>query len=240
MLRDYLGKGMHHWFLEWYVVMQFGLFAQASLDTFSSVKMGQLLLDLNFGYLLSLLCPEMSSIDYACYLQQHGSMYNSGSYKARQQASKYGGITPNWGSAGRRFNNFDYNSSQQRGSMPFSIQNGALEFLNEQNRGPRAAKPKKQDRDNSLVDDKSEKTTQLIDSELYNCPDFATEYKDAIFFVIKSYTEDHVHRSIKYNVWASTASGNRKLDSAYRAAKQKEDHCRVFLFFSVRPAPFFL
>lgn len=164
---------------------------------------------------------------------QHGSMYNSGSYKARQQASKYGGITPNWGSAGRRFNNFDYNSSQQRGSMPFSIQNGALEFLNEQNRGPRAAKPKKQDRDNSLVDDKSEKTTQLIDSELYNCPDFATEYKDAIFFVIKSYTEDHVHRSIKYNVWASTASGNRKLDSAYRAAKQKEDHCRVFLFFSV-------
>lgn len=164
---------------------------------------------------------------------QHGSMYNSGSYKARQQASKYGGTTPNWGSAGRRFNNFDYNSSQQRGSMPFSIQNGALEFLNEQNRGPRAAKPKKQDRDNSLVDDKSEKTTQLIDSELYNCPDFATEYKDAIFFVIKSYTEDHVHRSIKYNVWASTASGNRKLDSAYRAAKQKEDHCRVFLFFSV-------
>ncbi|VAI75418.1 unnamed protein product [Triticum turgidum subsp. durum] len=164
---------------------------------------------------------------------QHGSMYNSGSYKARQQASKYGGITPNWGSAGRRFNNFDYNSSQQRGSMPFNIQNGALEFLNEQNRGPRAAKPKKQDRENSLVDDKSEKTTQLIDSELYNCPDFATEYKDAIFFVIKSYTEDHVHRSIKYNVWASTASGNRKLDSAYRAAKQKEDHCRVFLFFSV-------
>ncbi|KAF7108921.1 hypothetical protein CFC21_109278 [Triticum aestivum] len=189
MLRDYLGKGMHHWFLE--------------------------------------------CIDYACYLQQHGSMYNSGSYKARQQASKYGGITPNWGSAGRRFNNFDYNSSQQRVSMPFNIQNGALEFLNEQNRGPRAAKPKKQDRDNSLVDDKSEKTTQLIDSELYNCPDFATEYKDAIFFVIKSYTEDHVHRSIKYNVWASTASGNRKLDSAYRAAKQKEDHCRVFLFFSV-------
>ncbi|XP_044956167.1 YTH domain-containing protein ECT3-like isoform X3 [Hordeum vulgare subsp. vulgare] len=164
---------------------------------------------------------------------QHGTMYNSGSYKAHQQASKYGGTTPNWGSAGRRFNNFDCNSSQQRGSMPFNIQNGALEFLNEQNRGPRAAKPKKQDRDNSLVDDKSEKTTLLIDSELYNRPDFATEYKDAIFFVIKSYTEDHVHRSIKYNVWASTASGNRKLDSAYRAAKQKEDHSRVFLFFSV-------
>jgi len=164
---------------------------------------------------------------------QHGSMYGSGSYKARQQTSKYGGTTPNWGSAGRRFNNFDYNSSQQRVCMPFSIQNGSLEFLNEQNRGPRAAKPKKQDTENSSVDDKSERTAPLVESELYNRLDFATEYKDAIFFVIKSYTEDHVHRSIKYNVWASTASGNRKLDSAYREAKQKEDHCPIFLFFSV-------
>jgi hypothetical protein len=165
-------------------------------------------------------------------LQQHGSMYGSGSYKPRQQTGKYGGATPNWSSAGRRYNNFDYSSSQQR--VPFGIQNGSLEFLNEQNRGPRAAKPKKQDTENSSVEDKSEKPTSLVDSELYNRPDFVTEYKDAKFFVIKSYTEDHVHRSIKYNVWASTASGNRKLDSAYRAAKDKEDHCPIFLFFSVR------
>uniref|UniRef100_A0ACD5ZVK0 Uncharacterized protein n=1 Tax=Avena sativa TaxID=4498 RepID=A0ACD5ZVK0_AVESA len=161
----------------------------------------------------------------------HGSMYGSGSYKARQQASKYGGTTPNWSSGGRRFNNFDYSSSQQR--VPFGIQNGSLEFLNEQNRGPRAAKPKKQDTENSPVDEKSEKPTPLVGSELYNRPDFVTEYKDAKFFVIKSYTEDHVHRSIKYNVWASTVSGNRKLDSAYRAAKDKEEHCPIFLFFSV-------
>ncbi|KAG8086976.1 hypothetical protein GUJ93_ZPchr0010g10069 [Zizania palustris] len=39
--------------------------------------------------------------------------------------------------------------------------------------------------------------------------------------------------SIKYNVWASTVSGNRKLDSAYRMAKEKEGHCPIFLFFSV-------
>ncbi|KAM0905454.1 hypothetical protein ACQ4PT_017370 [Festuca glaucescens] len=162
---------------------------------------------------------------------QHGSMYGSGSYKARQQTGKYGGATPNWSSAGRRYNNFDYSSSQQR--VPFGIQNGSLEFLNEQNRGPRAGKPKKQDTENSSVEDKSEKPTPLVDSELYNRPDFVTEYKDAKFFVIKSYTEDHVHRSIKYNVWASTASGNRKLDSAYRSAKDKEDHCPIFLFFSV-------
>uniref|UniRef100_A0A0A9GAF7 YTH domain-containing family protein n=1 Tax=Arundo donax TaxID=35708 RepID=A0A0A9GAF7_ARUDO len=73
----------------------------------------------------------------------------------------------------------------------------------------------------------------MVDSKQYNHPDFVTEYKDAKFFVIKSYTEDHVHKSIKYNVWASTASGNRKLNVAYREAKQKEDNCPIFLFFSV-------
>lgn len=163
----------------------------------------------------------------------HGSMYGPGSYKGRQQGSKFGGTTPSWSSAGRRFGTFDLSGNQQRGSMPFGSHNGSLEFMNEQNRGPRATKPKIQDTENSSGDEKNEKTVPLIDSELYNRSDFITEYKDAKFFVIKSYTEDHVHRSIKYNVWASTASGNRKLDSAYRAAKEKEEHCPIFLFFSV-------
>ncbi|XP_066353700.1 YTH domain-containing protein ECT1-like [Miscanthus floridulus] len=163
----------------------------------------------------------------------HGSMYGPGSYKGRQQGSKFGGTTPSWSSAGRRFGTFDLSGNQQRGSMPFGSHNGSLEFMNEQNRGPRATKPKIQDTENSSGDEKNEKTVPLIDSELYNRSDFVTEYKDAKFFVIKSYTEDHVHRSIKYNVWASTASGNRKLDSAYRAAKEKEEHCPIFLFFSV-------
>lgn len=166
-------------------------------------------------------------------LQHHGSMYGPGSYKGRQQGSKFGGTTPSWGSTGRRFGTFDLSGNQQRGSMAFGSHNGSLEFMNEQNRGPRATKPKIQDTENSSGEEKNEKTVPLIDSELYNRSDFLTEYKDAKFFVIKSYTEDHVHRSIKYNVWASTASGNRKLDSAYRAAKEKEEHCPIFLFFSV-------
>jgi hypothetical protein len=162
----------------------------------------------------------------------HGSLYGPGSYKARQQGGKYGGTTPSW-SSGRRFGTYDFSTNQQRGSMPFASPNGSLEFMNEQNRGPRATKSKIQETENSLGDEKSEKTVPLIDSELYNRHDFVTDYKGAKFFVIKSYTEDHVHRSIKYSVWASTASGNRKLDSAYRAAKEKEEHGPVFLFFSV-------
>ncbi|KAH0784850.1 hypothetical protein KY290_004448 [Solanum tuberosum] len=49
----------------------------------------------------------------------------------------------------------------------------------------------------------------------------------------ESYSEDDVHKSIKYNVWASTPNGNKKLDVAYQKAQQKSRGCPVFLFFSV-------
>ena len=39
---------------------------------------------------------------------------------------------------------------------------------------------------------------------------------DARFFVIKSYSEDDVHKSIKYGCWTSTAQGNARLDAAWR------------------------
>lgn len=53
------------------------------------------------------------------------------------------------------------------------------------------------------------------------------------FFVIKSYSEDDIHKSIKYNVWASTQNGNKKLDAAYQEAQQKSGGCPIFLLFSV-------
>ena len=52
----------------------------------------------------------------------------------------------------------------------------------------------------------------------------------ARFFVIKSYAEDDIHRSIKYSIWTSTEHGNRRLDQAYKEQKGKGV---VFLFFSV-------
>ncbi|XP_073001878.1 uncharacterized protein [Typha latifolia] len=64
-------------------------------------------------------------------------------------------------------------------------------------------------------------------------PNFVTGYKDAKFFVIKSYNKDDVQASIKYGVWTSSVNGNKKLDSAYREAKEQEDPCPVLLFFSV-------
>ncbi|KAK7380642.1 hypothetical protein VNO78_33157 [Psophocarpus tetragonolobus] len=69
--------------------------------------------------------------------------------------------------------------------------------------------------------------------EHYNGEKFSENYSDAKFFVIKSYSEDDIHKSIKYNVWASTLNGNKKLDAAYQEAKKKPSDCPVFLLFSV-------
>jgi hypothetical protein len=52
----------------------------------------------------------------------------------------------------------------------------------------------------------------------------------ARFFVIKSYSEDDIHKAIKYNIWASTDSGNRRLDTAWKESASKGP---IYLFFSV-------
>lgn len=71
----------------------------------------------------------------------------------------------------------------------------------------------------------------------YNKNDFPVDYVNAKFFVIKSYSEDDVHKSIKYNVWSSTPNGNKKLNHAYEDARRlavgDPVGCPVFLFFSV-------
>ena len=64
----------------------------------------------------------------------------------------------------------------------------------------------------------------------YNPKEFNLTPKGARFFVIKSYSEDDVHRSIKYNIWCSTEHGNRRLDQAFR---EREGKGPVYLFFSV-------
>merc|ERR1711994_760547 len=64
----------------------------------------------------------------------------------------------------------------------------------------------------------------------YNPRDFDLSPKNARFFVVKSYSEDDIHRSIKYEIWCSTEHGNKRLDGAF---KEREARGPVFLFFSV-------
>ncbi|KAJ6899989.1 hypothetical protein NC652_026205 [Populus alba x Populus x berolinensis] len=117
-------------------------------------------------------------------------------------------------------------------------------LLNEQNHGPRTTNAKGSvafggNAAESLGPDgngNSNSITSVISRDQYNLPDFPTSYDHAFFFVIKSYSEDDIHKSIKYNVWASTPNGNKRLDSAYLDSQQKAQKgcsCPVFLFFSV-------
>jgi len=49
------------------------------------------------------------------------------------------------------------------------------------------------------------------------------------FYVIKSFTEEDIHKSIKYNCWSSTRDGNKKLNWAYEKTNSKNSY--VYLFF---------
>ena len=56
-------------------------------------------------------------------------------------------------------------------------------------------------------------------------------------FVIKSFTEDDVFMSLKYGIWASTDSGNRRLDAAFREINGRGP---MYLFFSVNRSGHFV
>lgn len=93
--------------------------------------------------------------------------------------------------------------------------NENVDFLNQQNA-------------NIYID--PSQLTVYMNPSAYNPKEFNTSPKAARFFVIKSYSEDDIHRSIKYNIWCSTEHGNRRLDSAYFKG---DGQVPVYLFFSV-------
>lgn len=71
---------------------------------------------------------------------------------------------------------------------------------------------------------------RLKSANQYNPKDFNLNPKGARFFIIKSYSEDDIHRSIKYSIWCSTDHGNKRLDAAYR---EREGKGPVYFLFSV-------
>ncbi|XP_016309459.1 YTH domain-containing family protein 3-like isoform X1 [Sinocyclocheilus anshuiensis] len=64
----------------------------------------------------------------------------------------------------------------------------------------------------------------------YSPKDFDWNLKNGRVFIIKSYSEDDIHRSIKYSIWCSTEHGNKRLDGAYRSLSAKGP---LYLLFSV-------
>ncbi|KAJ8771730.1 hypothetical protein K2173_026907 [Erythroxylum novogranatense] len=163
-----------------------------------------------------------------------------------------------YGHYGNRAGSFGYNSwSSGRGwvlvdnkykSSCRCYGNENIDGLSELNRGPRGKGSKNQKEfgpvaetvvgQNVLLADNNKEVnpSQIIEKEQYTGEDFVVDYLDAKFFVIKSYSEDDVHKSIKYNVWSSTPNGNRKLDAAYREVKAESGGYPIFLVFSVLDA----
>ncbi|KAM3693006.1 hypothetical protein ACJW31_08G132500 [Castanea mollissima] len=117
-----------------------------------------------------------------------------------------------------------------------------VDCLNELKKGPRGGKGFKNQNESvptvlaegqnlSSIEtngEEKDKMSEMPDQEQFNREDFPGDCTNAKFFIIKSYSEDDVHKSIKYNVWASTPNGNKKLQAAYQEAG-----CPVFLLFSV-------
>ena len=178
------------------------------------------------------------------------SGYMNRMYPSNRMYNQYGNAVRSYshfgsnvyGSRTGSINNKLKATSNGYGSFYYGKRN--MDGLNELNRGPRAKSsdnksgglgqvallpkgqsfPTKNDKDEVPL---------LPSKEQYNGNDFSETYADAKFYVIKSYSEDDIHKSIKYSVWASTPNGNKKLDTAYQQAKEKPGGCPIFLLFSV-------
>ncbi|XP_059636702.1 YTH domain-containing protein ECT3-like [Cornus florida] len=171
--------------------------------------------------------------------QFHGVGLESGSYARSHrpggsyQSSNYGGASiPVWGANQQNRHTPEKGGRRERGSDSICISTYSHGISGDHNRGPRASKQKDKSTTESAIS-KNSASTSGDHFNLYNHPDFTTNYENAKFFIIKSFSEDNIHKSIKYTIWASTPLGNRKLDAAYHEAKGSKGHCPVFLFFSV-------
>ncbi|KAJ7566202.1 hypothetical protein O6H91_02G092300 [Diphasiastrum complanatum] len=147
---------------------------------------------------------------------------------------------------GRTWIGIDKSKQRGRGILPSYTGNQNLDILNEQNRGPRTSRMRTQRPIPGVLryfqepGGSSAGANEVVNvpgKDEYNQSDFQTDYDEARSFVIKSYSEDDVHKSIKYQVWASTPNGNKRLDAAYQDAQvrsaSKTGRCPIFLFFSV-------
>ena len=74
------------------------------------------------------------------------------------------------------------------------------------------------------------KYRSLIDINTKNVSLYEKVDSNSKFFVIKSFSEEDVHKSIKYGVWSSSKNGNLTLTNAFNITKEKNGN--VYLFFS--------
>ncbi|KAL2320459.1 hypothetical protein Fmac_029428 [Flemingia macrophylla] len=179
------------------------------------------------------------------------SGFINGMYPSNRMYSQYGNTiraNSHFGSAayGSRMGSANNKLNATGDGYGFNHFKKNMDGFSELNKGPRASKSSDNKNIKSLgpvtlllkgqnlpVKSDTKEVPVVPNKEQYNGNDFSENYSDAKFFVIKSYSEDDIHKSIKYNVWASTPNGNKKLDAAYQESKEKSGGCPIFLLFSV-------
>ena len=70
----------------------------------------------------------------------------------------------------------------------------------------------------------------LIDINNKNSNILSEINTDCKFYIIKSFSEEDIHKSIKYGVWSSSKNGNETLSHSFIKAKERGSF--VYLFFS--------
>ena len=150
---------------------------------------------------------------------------------SKNSAAKQGGQAPRGGSGGSGGQAWGASrSSRTAGPGAYAPSNStnsggstSANSASTERSGSSGAAAKERDLQHPVLD-------KLRSANQYNPKEFNMNPKGARFFIIKSYSEDDIHRSIKYSIWCSTEHGNKRLDNAYR---EREGKGPVFLFFSV-------
>jgi len=93
--------------------------------------------------------------------------------------------------------------------------------------------------DINRMKDNSPLLKKLMNKFNFNPRELSIEMKNARFFIIKSYSEDDIFRSIKYSSWTSTEHGNRRLNDAFSDQQRTGVKTPIYLLFSVNSSGHF-
>lgn len=93
--------------------------------------------------------------------------------------------------------------------------------------------------DINRLKDNSQLLKKLMNKFNFNPRELNIDTKNARFFIIKSYSEDDIFRSIKYSSWTSTEHGNRRLNDAFTEQEKSGLKTPIYLLFSVNSSGHF-
>lgn len=140
------------------------------------------------------------------------------------------------------------NGSKDTGKMGFSRQNQSQQpnrWHNKQGNGASnysvdntVAHDNDSHLDINKLKDKTPLLKKLMAKYNFNPREFKLDFENCCFFIIKSYSEDDIFRSIKYSSWTSTEHGNRRLNDRFKDLSRTTKG-PIYMLFSVNSSGHF-